>query len=158
MQPSATSIWTKGEHGPDSHFFPTTKSKLAGSPTVNGSERSSDGNKTTSSLKALQDILWHMQTLKRTTEAVGEVTQSPDACADLSLESLRNRLSWYTSRHESLNCAEVVTMSQIRKESDEKALFSTRNLLWTGLYQPRSSTEVCGNFTIVEALNTWLYN
>ncbi|CAM6112102.1 unnamed protein product [Calypogeia fissa] len=110
MRPSAP----LGEHGPDSHSFPTTKSKLAGFPAVNGCERSSDGNNTTSSLKALQDILWHMQqTLKRTTEAVREVAQSPDACADLSLESLRNRLSWYTSRHESLNCPGIVTMSQI---------------------------------------------
>ncbi|CAM6128187.1 unnamed protein product [Calypogeia fissa] len=159
MRPSAPSIWTEREHGPNSCSFPTTDSELAGSPAVSGSERSSDGNETTSSLKAVQDILRHMQqTLKRTTEAVGEVAQSPDACADLSLESLRNRLSWYTSRHESLNCAEIVIMSQIQKESDEEALFSTRNLLWTDLYQPRSSTEVCGNFTAVEALNTWLYN
>ncbi|KAL2636166.1 hypothetical protein R1flu_007645 [Riccia fluitans] len=63
----------------------------------------------------------------------------------ITVEKLRERLTWYKARHDSLLPLE-----------NKEARSSHKNMLWTDVYEPKSCKEVCGNATGVELLNSWM--
>ncbi|BBN03992.1 ATPase family AAA domain-containing protein 5 [Marchantia polymorpha subsp. ruderalis] len=98
-------------------------------------------------LQDLQEYLQHSSKPERKFAGACVKPFSCDITSSNSVDILKDRLSWYDARHNSLH-----------SDKDKGAFGSQKNMLWTDLYQPKASKEVCGNFTGVELLNTWLHS
>ncbi|KAL3684222.1 hypothetical protein R1sor_002244 [Riccia sorocarpa] len=99
--------------------------------------------------QSLEDLLEYLkEAAKSRSKLFGASLQPPsDATFDesISVEKLRERLSWYIDRRASLLPLE-----------NKDARSSSKNMLWIDVYEPRSAKEVCGNATGVEFLNSWM--